>query len=116
MTVNQESTYATYKMNRTECGRCSCIIVYSSPQCVLCDAALELMYSVISDFGLQPSAVREVDITKDDDDGCGLPAPVGLPAIRICEEFISGLPDIDNARGAVMHAVLKNCFSDNECF
>jgi hypothetical protein len=36
--------------------------------------------------------------------------------MRICEEFVSGLPDMDEARGAVMHAVLKNCFSDNSCY
>lgn len=115
MTVNQESAYVSYKTERTECGRCACIIVYTSDQCVLCDAALEIMHSVISNFGLSPSVIRAVDITKGDDDGCGVPAPIGLPAIRICEEFINGLPDMDNARGAVMHAVLKNCFSDNSC-
>jgi hypothetical protein len=115
MTVEQESAYMTYKTERTECGRCACIILYTSDQCVLCDAALEIMYSVISDFGLSPSVIREVDVAKGDDDGCGLPAPVGLPAMRVCEEFISGIPDIDDARGSVMHAVLKNCFSDSSC-
>jgi hypothetical protein len=114
MTVNQESAYATFNPERTECGRCSCIILYTSEQCVLCDAALEIMYSVISDFGLPPSILREVDVVNGDD-GCGFPAPVGLPAIRICEEFISGLPDMDEARGAVMHAVLKGCFSESNC-
>jgi len=74
---------------------------------------MEIIHSVISDFGLSPSVIQLVDVANGDDDGCGLPAPVGLPAIRICEEFVSGLPDIDEARGAVMHAVLKNCFSDN---
>jgi hypothetical protein len=73
------------------------------------------MYSVISDFGLSPSVIRAVDVANGDDDGCELPAPVGLPAIRVCGEFIAGLPEIDEARGAVMHAVLKNCFSDNRC-
>ena len=115
MTVKQESAYASYETARTECGRCACIIVYTSEECVLCDAALEIMYSVISDFGLSPSVIREVDVLNGDDDGCGLPAPVGLPAMRVCEEFVSGLPDMDEARGAVMHAVLKNCFSDNSC-
>ena len=115
MTVNQESAYISYKHQRTECGRCACIILYTGEQCVLCDAALEIMYSVISDFGLSPTVIREVDVANGDDDGCGLPAPVGLPAMRICDEFMSGLPDIDEARGAVMHAVLKNCFSDNSC-
>jgi hypothetical protein len=113
MTVEQESAYISYRTKRTECGRCACVIVYTSDECVLCDAALEIMYSVISDFGLSPSAIREVNVVQGEDDGCGLPAPVGLPAIRICEEFVAGTPDIDEARGAVMHAVLKNCFSDN---
>jgi hypothetical protein len=115
MTVEQESAFTSYKTERTECGRCACVIVYTSDDCILCDAALEIMYSVISDFGLSPSVIREVNVIRGDDDGCELPAPVGIPAIRICEEFVAGLPDIDNARGAVMHAVLKNCFSDNSC-
>ena len=115
MTVEQESSYVSYKRERTECGRCACIILYTSEQCVLCDAALEIMYNVISDFGLSPSVIRTVDVAKGDDDGCGLPAPVGLPAMQVCEEFIRGLPDIDEARGAVMHAVLKNCFANNSC-
>jgi hypothetical protein len=115
MTVKQESAYVSYKTSRTECGRCSCIILYTSEQCILCNAALEIMHAVISDFGLSSSVVRVVDVANGDEDGCGLPAPVGLPAIRICEEFVSGLPDLDEARGAVMHAVLKNCFTDNSC-
>ncbi|MFW9963690.1 MAG: hypothetical protein ACFFCX_09015 [Candidatus Sifarchaeia archaeon] len=108
------TTQQQSETKKTECGRCSCIIVYSSEQCILCDAALELMYSVISDFGLSPSVLRRVDVMNDIDDGCELPVPVGLPAIRICGEFICGLPDTDDARGIVMHAVLKNCFSNSD--
>jgi len=74
------------------------------------------MYNVISDFGLSPSVIRQVDVMSDIDDGCEIPAPLGLPTIRICEELISGLPDTDDARGVVMHAVLKNCFSINTDF
>ena len=113
MTLRQESALSqTFKSIPTECGRCSCLIVYTSEHCVLCDAALETLYSVLSDFGLPPETIRIVDVDSEDDDGCGLPAPLGLPAMRVCEEFITGLPDIDVARGAVMHAVLRNCFSD----
>jgi hypothetical protein len=70
------------------------------------------MYSVISDFGLPPQTIRVVDVESSENDGCGLPAPLGLPAMRVCDEFISGMPDMDVARGAVMNAVLKRCFSD----
>ena len=113
MTVRTESAHLSIASPRTDCGRCSCIILYSSEKCVLCDAALEILYSVISDFGLPTSVIRKVDVLNDDDDdGCCLPPPVGLPAIRICQELITGLPDLDTARGAVMHAVLNGCFSD----
>lgn len=114
MTLRQESAQfsSTVETVKTDCGRCACIILYTSEHCVLCDAALETMYSVLSDFGLPPETIRTVDVESSDDDGCGLPAPLGLPAMRICEDFITGIPDLDVARGAVMHAVLRNCFSD----
>ena len=111
MTVRTESALLTLESQDTECGRCSCIILYSSEQCVLCDAAMELLQTVVSDFGLPLSVIRKVDILHDDD-GCGLPPPVGLPAIRICQELITGLSDMDTMRGAVMHEVLNGCFSD----
>jgi len=110
MTVRTESVLLPIESSKTECGRCSCIILYSGEHCVLCDAALELLYSVISDFGLPTSVIKKIDVLTEDD-GCNLPAPVGLPAIRICGELLTGLPDIDVARGAVMHAVLNGCFS-----
>ncbi len=111
MTVRIESALIPIDKQKTECGRVSCIILYSSEKCVLCDAAMEIMQTVVSDFGLPTSTIKKIDIL-DEDDGCDLPAPVGLPAIRICQELLTGLPDIDVARGAVMHAVLNGCFSD----
>ena len=111
MTVRTESALLPIETQKTECGRCSCIILYSSEICVLCDAAMEIMQTVISDFGLPTSVIKKIDVLNEDD-GCDLPAPVGLPAIRICQELLTGLPDIDVARGAVMHAVLNGCFSD----
>ena len=111
MTVRIESAHLTMESPKTDCGRCSCIILYNSEKCVLCDAALEILYSVVSDFGLPPSVIRKVDVLNSEDDS-DLPSPVGLPAVRICQDVITGLPDMDTARSAVMHAVLNGCFSD----
>ncbi|MFW9843958.1 MAG: hypothetical protein ACFFEV_05230 [Candidatus Thorarchaeota archaeon] len=111
MTVRTELAHLTVESPNTDCGRCSCIILYSSEKCILCDAAFEILQSVISDFGLPPHVIKTVDVLNDDD-GCGLPLPVCLPAIRVCQEVITGLPDLDTARSAVMHAVLNGCFSD----
>jgi hypothetical protein len=114
MTVQVDSSYVSMHRNKAPCGRCGCIILYSSPHCLLCDAAHEILQTVLSDFGLSPDLIRKVDIESDEDDGCGLPPPVGLPAIRICDELITGLPDLDVARGAVMQTVLKSCFFECE--
>ncbi len=111
MTIRTESISTLTAQEKCDCGRCSCIILYSSEYCILCDAALEIMYSVISEFGLSPNVIRKIDITAEDD-GCSLPPPVSLPAMRICQEVLTGIPDMDVARGAVMHAVLKGCFSE----
>jgi hypothetical protein len=111
MTIRTESVSTFSEQKKCDCGRCSCIILYSSEHCILCDAALEMMYSVISDFGLSPEVIRKIDVTLEDD-GCNTPTPVSLPAMRICHEVLTGLPDMDVARGAVMHAVLRGCFSE----
>ncbi|TFG27013.1 hypothetical protein EU527_19060 [Candidatus Thorarchaeota archaeon] len=109
MTVRTESAVLPIDIGKTDCGRCSCIILYNSEQCILCDAALELLYTVISDFGLSPNVVHIVDVNQQDS-VCDLPHPAGLPAMRICQEVLIGFPDIDVARAAVMHAVLNGCF------
>jgi hypothetical protein len=112
MTVRTESALLPIEPQQTDCGRCSCIILYSSEQCILCDAAMEILETVVTDFGLPRNVIRKIDIMSDEDDGCALPPPVGLPAIRICHEMITGLPDIDAARSAIMHAILNGCFTD----
>ena len=63
MTVRTESALLPIDASKTDCGRCSCIILYISEHCILCDAALEILQSVISDFGLSPSVIRKVDPT-----------------------------------------------------
>jgi len=113
MTVRTESAIISLEDGKTECGQCSCIIVYSSEHCVLCEAAMEVMNTVISDFGLPTTIIQKMDILEQDKI-CSLPPPVGLPAIRICQEILTGLPDIDEARSAVMHAVLNGCFSGSK--
>lgn len=113
MTVRVDSAYVSEKTTRSACGRCSCVILYSSEHCLLCDAALEILTEVMADFGLSQESIRVVDVQSEPEDGCGDPLPVGLPAIRICDEVLSGLPDADIARGAVMQTILKGCF--HEC-
>ncbi|MBN2228743.1 MAG: hypothetical protein JW779_04045 [Candidatus Thorarchaeota archaeon] len=111
MTIRIESASLSVPIKECACGQCSCIILYTSPKCILCNAALEILYSVISDFGLSQDVVSIVDITSEEE-ACNIPPTASLPAMKICQELLTGLPDLDVARGAVMHAVLKGCFSN----
>ncbi|MHA2206500.1 MAG: hypothetical protein ACXADL_12345 [Candidatus Thorarchaeota archaeon] len=111
MTVKMESACMSFRNETTTCGRSSCIILYNGDGCILCDAAYEILNSAVVDFALSPDVISIVDIKATYGNSNDPPSPMGLPAIRICEEVITGLPQIDEAKSAIMHAVLKGCFS-----
>ncbi len=112
MTVNTHIPSITLEHPKTPCGRPGCITLYVGEDCVLCDAAMEILKEVLGDFGLSDSAITLVDAESLGGDGNGSSTSLGLPTINICKSVIKGLPDVDAVRGAIMHAVLRNCFSD----
>jgi hypothetical protein len=75
------------------------------------ESACMSLNSAVVDFALSPDVISIVDIKATYGNSNDPPSPMGLPAIRICEEVITGLPQIDEAKSAIMHAVLKGCFS-----
>jgi len=107
MTVRLDSISRAFSEGRTVCNRLGCVILYTSDNCALCDAALEVLHEIVTEFGLPLDIITEVDIETADD--CDLSGIVALPTMRICEEVIPGLPDIDDVRGALMNAILKGC-------
>ena len=113
MTVRTETALMPFGIEKPDCSQCGCIIIYSSKHCVLCDTALEIMHTVLSDFNLSSSIIKIVDVLEQGED-CASPPLIGLPTVKICQETITGLPDVDVARSAVMHAVLNGCFSDSK--
>jgi hypothetical protein len=113
MTISSPSNRIPSIKRKTKCGRAGCIILYTGDGCIFCEAALKTLNSVVSDFGLPTSAVSALEASECCDDlSPGFPGPMGLPTIRICDETLVGLPDPDEARGAVMHAVLRSCFQE----
>ncbi len=112
MTVNTHIPSISIELSKTPCGRPGCITLYTGDDCVLCDAAMEILREVVGDFGLSDSTITLVDAESVGGDGLGFSGSLGLPTISICRSVIKGLPDVDAVRGAIMHAVLRNCFSD----
>lgn len=111
MDVSSLLKTTTTHQTKTRCGRAGCIVLYKGENCIFCDAALEILNSIVSEFGLPESSVCALDAEECWDDlSPGYVGPIGLPTIRICQEILIGLPDPDCARGAIMHAALRTCF------
>lgn len=112
MTVNTHIPSITLEPPKTPCGKPGCITLYTGDDCVLCEAAMEILKEVVGDFGLSDNAITLVDAESLGGNACGSSGSFGLPTINICRSVIKGLPDVDAVRGAIMHAVLRNCFFD----
>jgi hypothetical protein len=110
MTINTQTAIVHSLCPERACGRQSCLILYKSDDCYLCDAAKEILTSVVGDFGLQESVISVVDIDSCENFDDEFSDLLALPAIRICGELILGLPDPDTARTRLMHAIMNECF------
>ena len=96
----------------TPCGKCSCVILYKSEQCVFCDPAAEILADTLSSFGVPRSAIIEVDVESGDNCGCETDGISMLPTIKVCDAMITGLPDEGMLNDAVIRAVMKDCFCE----
>jgi hypothetical protein len=96
----------------TPCGKCSCVIMYKTEQCIFCDPAAEILEDALSSYGVSASAITEVDVEADDDCGCGTDDISMLPTIKICDALITGLPDEGLLNDAVIRAIMKDCFCE----
>lgn len=96
----------------TPCGKCSCVIMYKTEQCIFCDPAAEILEEALSSYGVPASAIVEVDVESDDECGCGTDDISMLPTIKICDALITGLPDEGLLNDAVIRAVMKECFCE----
>ena len=99
---------------KTACGKCSCIIMYTSEFCVFCDAAEEILVDALTNFGVSRTAIREVDVESADECGCRTDDVTMLPTIKVCDKHLTGLPEAQSMQDAVMQAIMKECFCE-EC-
>lgn len=97
---------------KTACGKCSCIIMYTSEFCVFCDAAEEILIDALTNFGVSKAAIREVDVEAADECGCRTDDVTMLPTIKVCDKHLTGLPEEQSMQDAVMQAIMKDCFCE----
>ncbi|MHA1576912.1 MAG: hypothetical protein ACTSU3_06090 [Candidatus Thorarchaeota archaeon] len=95
----------------TQCGRPGCIAFYTSDDCHFCDAVMELLRVVISNKGFSKNVLHEVN--KSSPEGYLLfDHNRGVPAIRVCDKTITGIPDPDVVNMALDSISCKDCFED----
>jgi glutaredoxin len=110
--MKSEATPVSDMEAKTECGKCSCIIMYTSEFCVFCDAAEEILIEALTGFGVSKTAIREVDIETEEECGCRTDDVTMLPTIKVCDQHITGLPEEQSMKDAVMQAIMKDCFCE----
>jgi hypothetical protein len=110
MTIRTDCRDISEKLNITTCGKPACIVLYTSDYCPLCHIAREIIEELLAEFGLALSLLVEVDISEGFPYSSDLHGLFSLPAVQICNEVMNGLPQIDDARGHLMNAVLRGCF------
>jgi hypothetical protein len=112
MTVRTHQSLYDCAECKTPCGKAGCITLYTGAGCFFCDTAWKILKEVVSDFSLPYEAISLVNADDVNPEKLDLAGPLGLPTIQICEEVIVGIPDVDHIRGAIMHAVLRQCFTE----
>ena len=111
-TMKSEAIPVSDTETKPPCGQCSCIIMYTSEFCVFCDAAEEILTEALTDFGVSKSAIREVDVETEEECGCRTDDVTMLPTIKVCDKQITGLPEEQSMKDAVMQAIMKDCFCE----
>lgn len=86
--------------------------MYTSEFCVFCDAAEEILVEALTDFGVSKAAIREVDVDDADACGCRTDDVTMLPTIKVCNQHLTGLPEEQSMKDAVMQAIMKDCFCE----
>jgi hypothetical protein len=110
--MNAEAAKLTEVSPKTKCGECSCVILYKGDMCLFCDAAQEILLDSLESFGIPSSAVREVDVDEAEACGCNTDNITMLPTIQICDVRLTGLPEEQTIKDAVIRAVMKDCFAE----
>ena len=105
-----DGTYQ-HKIPITPCGRPGCIAVYKSDNCQFCDAAEKILKEAASNTGISESAIHEIDASTAEG-RFRYDHNLGLPAIRICDRTITGIPDVDIMKEALESISCKVCFED----
>lgn len=111
MTLEVWKTTEVKSTTQVPCQRSACIMFYASDDCLLCDAAWQVLLEAVSDLGLEASIVEKVDINECPPEDLPPTKNFMLPIIRTCDRDLSGFPDIDTVRTAIMQAMVNCCFS-----
>ncbi|MFW9956279.1 MAG: hypothetical protein ACFFD3_17185, partial [Candidatus Thorarchaeota archaeon] len=86
------------------------VAIYVGDNCAFCDTALETLREALADFLIDSSVISKVNVSSRVTYPFEVPGGLALPTIRVCDNLISGLPDIDKARSYLMLAILRGCF------
>ena len=110
MTIARERS--TNEIPRAACGRIGCVAFYRTDDCHLCEAVNMYLKELVRSEGLSENIINTIDEKSLE----GMPnfdEVYSLPAIRICQTVMTGLPDDDRMRSSLRSASNKKCFLED---
>lgn len=85
--------------------------LYTGDRCIFCAPALEMLREAIEELGLKSDILHQVKIEGGCECGCDS-GILGVPAIRICNHVVHGIPDVSTIRDMLLSALMMECFHD----
>ena len=93
----------------TSCGRCACIELYTGENCLFCGTAEQTLKDVTEELQIPEEALCRIEISTTGNRAFDAPV-MSIPTLRICDRTITGLPDEESLRDAIVRLLLHPCF------
>ncbi len=110
--MNATRDQSAYHISRTACGRIGCVALYKTDDCHLCDAVKSYLNELVKSEGLPESIINTIDSESIDGEP-NFEEVHSVPAIRVCQTVMTGLPDDERMRSSLRSALNKKCFLED---
>ena len=97
---------------RSACGRVGCVTIYKTDDCHLCEAVDNYMKDLVKSEGFSETIINTVDKSALSEEP-NFDNVHSVPAVRVCETIMIGLPDDEKMRFSLRTANNKKCFLED---
>jgi len=110
--MNSSREQSENQLPRSACGRVGCVTIYRTDDCHLCEAVDIYMKDLVKSEGFSENIINTVDKSILSEEP-NFEQVHSVPAVRVCETIMTGLPDDEKMRFSLRTANNKKCFLED---